>query len=63
MCNKNSLGEVRQEVLSGGVVIRARAPGAWSLWRQEVPGCVLEGLESGLAQGAERSYRMHITRE
>ena len=50
-------------MLSGSVFISARAPGAMSLWLQEVPGCVLEGLESGLGQGAERSYRMRITRE
>lgn len=48
MCDKNSLGEVKQKVLSGSMLTCARALGAKSLWMQEAPGCLLEGLDHGL---------------
>lgn len=48
MCDKNSLGEVKKKVLSGSVFACARVLCAKSLWMQEAPGCLLEGLDHGL---------------
>lgn len=48
MCDKNSLGEVKQEMFSGSVLMHTRALGEKSLWVQAAPGCLLEGLDRGL---------------